>query len=104
MIPPLGLGGASLGDLYVTIPNSQALETVEQSYHSGVRLFDTSPWYGLGLSESRMGCALYRYPRASYLLSTKVGRFLVPDPERQAGEHGWLGGKLFRPVYDWSGP
>ena len=46
----------------------------------GITLFDTSPWYGHGLSEHRFGTALRRVPRDSYVLSTKVGRWF--DPRR----------------------
>ena len=51
-IPSVGLGGASLGDLYVRLSNSKALATVDAAFEHGVRLFDTAPWYGLGLSEA----------------------------------------------------
>jgi aryl-alcohol dehydrogenase-like predicted oxidoreductase len=41
-------------------------------------LFDTSPHYGNGLSEQRFGAALRRFPRDSFVLSTKVGRRMNP--------------------------
>jgi D-threo-aldose 1-dehydrogenase len=47
----LGLGGAPLGDLYERIPESQARATLESAYSRGIRLFDTAPLYGHGLSE-----------------------------------------------------
>jgi D-threo-aldose 1-dehydrogenase len=80
-VPELGLGGASLGDLYCKISSEQALNTVTTAYDCGVRYFDTSPWYGLGLSEQRMGLALHDKPRDTYILQSKVGRYLVPDPK-----------------------
>jgi D-threo-aldose 1-dehydrogenase len=46
-----------------------------------MRYFDTAPHYGLGLSERRLGVVLRGYPRAEFVLSTKVGRLLVPDPD-----------------------
>jgi D-threo-aldose 1-dehydrogenase len=46
-----------------------------------VRYFDTAPHYGLGLSEQRLGACLAGRPRAEYVLSTKVGRLLVPRPD-----------------------
>jgi hypothetical protein len=41
----LGLGGASLGDLFVKIDSVQALQTVDDAHDRGVRYFDTAPWY-----------------------------------------------------------
>ena len=50
---------------------------------SGTRLFDTAPLYGHGLSEHRFGHVLRRKPRDSYVLSTKVGRWLEPHAPEQ---------------------
>jgi D-threo-aldose 1-dehydrogenase len=54
----LGLGGAPLGDLYDRIPPDRALATLETAYRRGIRLFDTAPLYGHGLSEHRFGHVL----------------------------------------------
>ncbi|MGD0979973.1 MAG: aldo/keto reductase [Solirubrobacteraceae bacterium] len=43
-----------------------------------MRYFDTAPAYGAGLSERRVGAALRGRPRDEFVLSTKIGRFLVP--------------------------
>jgi D-threo-aldose 1-dehydrogenase len=56
----LGLGGAPLGDLYERIPPDRALATLETAYRRGIRLFDTAPFYGNGLSEHRFGHACAR--------------------------------------------
>lgn len=47
-----------------------------------MRYFDSAPHYGLGLAETRLGAALASRPRDEFLVSTKVGRILVPTPER----------------------
>jgi D-threo-aldose 1-dehydrogenase len=75
----LGFGGASLGNLYLETPDAQARASVDAAWDGGVRYFDTAPHYGLGLSERRLGAALAGRPRADYVLSTKVGRLLVPN-------------------------
>jgi D-threo-aldose 1-dehydrogenase len=77
-VPVLGLGGAPLGDLYSRLPPRQAEDTIEAAYEAGIRLFDTAPLYGHGLSEHRFGHGLRTKPRNSYILSTKVGRWLEP--------------------------
>ncbi|MFI5609348.1 aldo/keto reductase [Amycolatopsis sp. NPDC051903] len=77
-LSPLGLGGAQLGNLYHAIDDETAEATVRCAWAEGIRYFDTAPHYGLGLSERRLGKALAAYPRAEYVLSTKVGRVLEP--------------------------
>jgi D-threo-aldose 1-dehydrogenase len=77
-IPPFGLGCAQLGNLYRAISDETAADTVDTAWARGVRYFDTAPHYGLGLSERRLGAALRARPRDAYVLSTKVGRLLVP--------------------------
>jgi D-threo-aldose 1-dehydrogenase len=79
-VTPLGLGCAPLGNLYQAISDETATETVEAAWADGIRYFDTAPHYGLGLSERRLGAALAGHPRDEYVLSTKVGRILEPNP------------------------
>lgn len=76
----LGFGAAGIGNLYRAISEAEAIETVQAAWRGGVRYFDTAPHYGLGLSEHRLGAALADKPRDSFLLSTKVGRLVVPNP------------------------
>ncbi|GHF40851.1 D-threo-aldose 1-dehydrogenase [Amycolatopsis bartoniae] len=81
--PPLGrlaLGAAGLGNLYAPMSDEQAYAVLEAAWDCGVRYFDTAPHYGLGLSERRLGVFLASKPRGEYVVSTKVGRLLVPDP------------------------
>ncbi|MET0727605.1 MAG: aldo/keto reductase [Microbacterium sp.] len=78
----LSFGGASLGNLFRAVDDAQAAATLEASWDLGIRYFDTSPHYGLGLSERRIGEFLIGRPRDDYLISTKVGRLLEPTPER----------------------
>ncbi len=77
----LGFGGASLGNLYRATTDEQARAAVDAAWAGGVRYYDTAPHYGLGLSESRLGAALADQPRDAYVLSTKVGRLLEPNPD-----------------------
>ncbi len=73
----LGLGLAPIGGLYTSVGDAQALATLDRAWEQGLRLFDTAPLYGSGLSERRAGLALSRRPRDEFVLSTKVGRLLV---------------------------
>lgn len=69
-----------------------------------MRYFDTAPHYGLGLSELRLGAALSAYPRDEYVISTKVGRALVPTPENanQLDDDGFIVPAAFRREWDFS--
>ncbi|MBT2495051.1 aldo/keto reductase [Microbacterium sp. ISL-59] len=77
----LGMGCAQLGNLGSVLTDEEAEASVRAAWDAGIRYFDTAPHYGLGLSERRLGRALAAYPRDEYVLSTKVGRLLVPSPE-----------------------
>ncbi|HEY2642527.1 MAG TPA: aldo/keto reductase [Galbitalea sp.] len=79
-VSELGFGAAPIGNLYSAVSDSDAAATVSAAWDAGIRYFDTAPHYGLGLSERRLGAALADYPRDEYVVSTKVGRLLVPNP------------------------
>lgn len=81
-LAPFGFGGAVLGNLYETISESEAIDAVRRAWQSGVRYFDTAPYYGMGLSEQRLSMGLRDLPRREIVISTKVGRLLDPTNER----------------------
>src|ERR1051326_871401 len=75
----LGFGGSVIGNLYRPVSDEEAQAAVAAAWAAGVRYFDTAPHYGLGLSERRLGAVLRDHPRDEYVLSSKVGRLLVPN-------------------------
>jgi D-threo-aldose 1-dehydrogenase len=75
----LMFGGAPIGGLYSPVGEDAARATLEAAWTAGIRAFDTAPHYGAGLSERRLGAFLAGRPRGEYVLSTKVGRVLVPS-------------------------
>lgn len=77
----LGLGAAPAGNLYRATTDEEAHATFQAAWDAGIRYFDTAPHYGLGLSERRLGAYLRTRPRDELVVSTKVGRLLVPTPE-----------------------
>lgn len=81
-VSELGFGGASIGNLYEACTNTEAEAAIRKSWNLGIRYFDTSPSYGNGLSERRLGLVLHQYTREDYIVSTKVGDFLYAVPER----------------------
>jgi D-threo-aldose 1-dehydrogenase len=76
-LPRLGFGG---GSVFCAVPEIEASGLMDLAYTTGFRYFDTAPFYGHGLSEHRFGARLRERPRDEFLLSTKVGRLLVPEP------------------------
>jgi D-threo-aldose 1-dehydrogenase len=76
----LGYGAANLGNLYRAIDDDQAAAALEGAWAAGIRYFDTAPHYGLGLSERRLGAFLAGKPRDEFVISTKVGRLIRPNP------------------------
>ncbi len=99
----LGFGGGTLGDPNEVTSDHQAELTVEGAFAAGVRYFDTSPWYGNGKSEHRVGRVLRRKKRDEFRLSTKVGRvyFRPGDPVTFRQER-WRGGFDFDLRFDYT--
>jgi D-threo-aldose 1-dehydrogenase len=87
-VTELGLGTTQLGNMYHGITDEEAAAVVDAAWDGGIRYFDTAPHYGVGLSERRLGDALRGRPRDEYVLSTKVGRRLVPSPETASERDG----------------
>ncbi|HEV7623036.1 MAG TPA: aldo/keto reductase [Amnibacterium sp.] len=76
----LGFGTAPLAGLFTPVSEEQAAAALDAAWDAGFRYFDTAPHYGLGLAERRLGAALAARPRDEVVVSTKVGRLLVPNP------------------------
>ena len=92
----LGLGGASIGGLYRPVEEADAIALVRHAWDLGIRAFDVAPLYGYGAAERRMGAALAGLPRDEFVLSTKVGRLVVPTERLSPGmdvDHQALDGR-----------
>jgi D-threo-aldose 1-dehydrogenase len=98
----IGLGCAPIAGLYQACSEETALATLDVAWASGIRYFDTAPFYGMGLSEERTGRFLQGKPRSDFVISTKVGRLLRPVPQGQAPDHGFVGVHSCAVDYDYS--
>jgi D-threo-aldose 1-dehydrogenase len=98
-VTQLGLGCAPIGGLYEPVSEAAARAVVDRAWERGLRLFDTAPLYGSGLSERRVGAALRDRPRDDFVLSTKVGRLLRPGGQPAAM---FEGAPPLEPVFDFS--
>ena len=98
----LGFGGGPLGGLFTGVDEGTATDTVLAAYDSGIRYYDTAPFYGHGKSEGRLGSVLRQYPRDDFVLSTKVGRVLVPAEGGAIEDHAYHDTLDYNPVFDLS--
>jgi D-threo-aldose 1-dehydrogenase len=76
--PPFafGLGGVPLGNEFAVVTDKDAYAILEAAWSAGIRYYDVSPWYGLGLAERRFGSFLHNKNRSEYVISSKVGKLL----------------------------
>ncbi|PKR90581.1 pyridoxal 4-dehydrogenase [Pleomorphomonas diazotrophica] len=98
-----GFGASGLGTLSWDVPDDVADAILAEAWAEGFRYYDTSPLYGYGLSELRLGRFLRNKPRGEYLLSTKVGRYFVPYKRGETPDRGgWVRPLPLRPVLDYT--
>lgn len=103
----VGLGTGPLGELFDKLDEKTSIATVEVAFALGVRLFNSSPHYGNGLAESRLGAGLRHAPRDEVFVSTKIGRIMDPrgkKPEPVSGNisPSFAGGFPHAPHFDYS--
>lgn len=98
-VTTLGFGCAPLGNLRTPVSDVDARAALAAAWAEGVRTFDTAPLYGLGLSERRTGAFLREQQSADVVLSTKVGRLLLPGAEP---DDMWADALPFHAIYDYS--
>jgi D-threo-aldose 1-dehydrogenase len=98
----LGFGAAPIGDLFENLDERSCYDILENAYNFNFNLFDTSPFYGNGLSEHRTGNFLKTIDEESYFLSTKVGRYLTPEKNQNIDRGAWAGGLNFKLNLDYS--
>lgn len=98
-----GFGAASIGEVSQLVSEADSLATLQAAWKQGVRYFDTAPYYGMGLSEHRLGYFLYQKPRQDFMVSTKVGRILKPSKTKSEFTSPFFpGGLPLDPVFDYT--
>lgn len=101
-LPDLGFGASGIAGMYSAVTDAQAHDVLQTAWYEGIRYFDTAPHYGQGLSERRLGDFLRAFETDDYVLSTKVGRVLVPSSQRHHTLNGFVNPLPFDQVYDYS--
>lgn len=71
----LSFGASSLGGVFHSVREAEAIKAVEVAVEGGMNFIDVSPYYGYYKAETVLGKALKEIPREAYFLSTKVGRY-----------------------------
>ena len=101
-VAAVGFGGAPLGNLFESLDERSCYDILEKTYETGINIYDTSPLYGYGLSEHRLGNFLKTVDEESYFLSTKVGRYLTPAKKENIDRGRFAGSLNFSPNLDYS--
>ena len=86
-IPEFGIGTSPFGGLFASVSESAVADVISTSMELGLNYFDTAPHYGMGSAEVRLGRNINHLPRSSFIVSTKVGRLIVPS--EKADDPGW---------------
>jgi L-galactose dehydrogenase len=74
----LGFGTAPFGGAYGAFDPQECQRAVHLAIDEGINFFDSSPYYGITLSESRLGEVLAG-KRDKVVLATKCGRYGLED-------------------------
>lgn len=75
IVSELSFGASSLGGVFHSVKESDAVAAVHTAVDGGMNFIDVSPYYGHYKAETVLGKALREIPREKYYLSTKVGRY-----------------------------
>ena len=74
----LSFGASSLGGVFRSVDESEAIKAVHVALECGINYFDVAPAYAGTVSETVLGKALRGVRRDLYYLSTKVGKYTKP--------------------------
>jgi L-galactose dehydrogenase len=70
----IGFGTSAFGDVFGKVDAAEATRAAHLAIDSGINFFDSSPYYGITLAETRLGEAL-EGRRDRVILATKCGRY-----------------------------
>jgi D-threo-aldose 1-dehydrogenase len=101
-VTPFSFGTAPVGNFLRTIPDSESDAMFRAAWDAGVRYYDTAPYYGHGLSELRTGQSLRWKNRDDFVLSSKVGRVLLPARRADISFAPWVDAAPFALHFDYS--
>lgn len=77
-VTEIGFGSAPIGASRTWVSDEDSSNAMNAAWQAGVRYYDTSPFYGYGRGELRIGGFLRTVDREKAVLSTKIGRWMRP--------------------------
>jgi D-threo-aldose 1-dehydrogenase len=101
-VTAFGFGTAPVGNIFREIDERTSDAMFQASWDAGVRYYDTAPMYGHGLSELRTGQSLRWKNRDDFVLSSKVGRRLVPAKRGTIDFAPWTNAAPFTLEFDYT--
>ncbi|MGV8987206.1 MAG: aldo/keto reductase [Cypionkella sp.] len=101
-VTAFGFGSAPVGNFLREIDEPTATAMFDTAWNAGIRLFDTAPMYGHGLSEARTGQALRWKNRDDFVVASKVGRLLKPARRETIDFAPWVNAAPFTMHFDYS--
>lgn len=101
-VTAFGFGTAPVGNIFREIDEDTSDAMFQASWDAGVRYYDTAPMYGHGLSELRTGHSLRWKNRDDLVLSSKVGRRLVPAKRSSINFEPWTNAAPFNLEFDYT--
>lgn len=99
-VSEIGFGSAPIGNFRFNVSDDDAHGALCALWNAGGRYYDTSPFYGYGRAELRVGRLLRGVALDDYVLSTKVGRWLRPLRADDDMSGLRTGGLPFFPTFD----
>lgn len=101
-VTAFGFGTAPVGNIFREIDETTSDAMYQASWDAGVRYYDTAPMYGHGLSELRTGQSMRWKKRDDFVLSSKVGRRLVPAKRETIDFTPWNNAAPFVMEFDYT--
>lgn len=101
-VTDMGFGSAPVGNFLKPISEEVSDAMVQKAWESGMRYFDTAPYYGHGLSEARLGHSLRWKKRSDFVISSKVGRVLKAAPRAAIDFRPWVDALPFVCHFDYT--
>ncbi|WP_299141141.1 aldo/keto reductase [uncultured Tateyamaria sp.] len=101
-VTAFGFGTAPIGNIFREIDEATSDAMIQTAWDRGLRYFDTAPMYGHGLAELRTGQSLRWKDRDDFVLSSKVGRRLVPAKRSSIDFAPWTNAAPFNLEFDYT--
>lgn len=98
----LRVGTAPIGKIFREIDQATSDALIQSAWDHGVRYYNTPPMFGHGLAERRTDHSLRWKTRDDFVLSSKVGRRLVPAKRESIDFAPWTNAAPFVMEFDYT--